>query len=175
MVIKEKSKYAVRNAVVNDAGQIARVHVAAWRYAYAGLMPDSVLRSQSESRREVFWRGYISEKHNWPVFVLDCERIEGFASVIPARDKDVDSSLFSELAAIYLSEPASGKALGAQLLSYCMNEARAQNRQSMVLWVLDNNERAIRFYSKHGFIPDGESKYDRHIEANEIRMRATLL
>ena len=38
------------------------------------------------------------------------------------------------------------------------------------LWVLKENKRAIRFYRKYGFCPDGEEMYSANIAATEIRM-----
>jgi ribosomal protein S18 acetylase RimI-like enzyme len=44
----------------------------------------------------------------------------------------------------------------------------------MVLWVLERNEHALKFYQKHGFVRDGASKYDARLGANEIRLQVTI-
>ncbi len=44
-----------REASVRDAGALARIHVAAWRAGYSGLMPDEFLSSLDESRSEARW------------------------------------------------------------------------------------------------------------------------
>ena len=33
----------IRFATPRDTGEIAEIHVAAWRAAYAGILPDAVL------------------------------------------------------------------------------------------------------------------------------------
>ena len=38
------------------------------------------------------------------------------------------------------------------------------------LWVLKGNNRAIRFYEKCGFCPDGNEMYNDSVKASEIRM-----
>jgi len=166
--------YGVRRAVEEDALAIANVHVLAWQYAYKEILPAAILNSQSVLKRADFWSSYISDSSNWPVFVLEGKQVEGFASVIPARGDDVDPKQVSELAAIYISEKASGQQLGMQLLSSCLAESRSRERDSMILWVLEKNEKALRFYKKHGFSADGESIYDERLEANEIRLRADI-
>lgn len=44
----------------------------------------------------------------------------------------------------------------------------------MILWVLDTNCRTLSFYTKHGLVADGVSRYDDRLQANEIRMRFSI-
>jgi RimJ/RimL family protein N-acetyltransferase len=46
-----------------------------------------------------------------------------------------------------------------------------------VLWVLDDNPRARRFYEKHGWSPDGATKTGRHlgVDTAEVRYRISLV
>ena len=46
----------VRSAELDDATAIARVHVATWRSAYRGLLPDEFLASLGLSHYEERWR-----------------------------------------------------------------------------------------------------------------------
>ena len=46
----------IRRARPEDAGAIAAVHVAAWREAYAGLVPAEALAALSVEARTAFWR-----------------------------------------------------------------------------------------------------------------------
>ncbi len=117
-------KIRIRRAISRDANAIAAVHFSCWQYEYAGLLPEAVIRSQSLPDITRFWRGFISNPNNWPVFLLedDCD-VVGFSSVITARDDDVDRLMVSELAAIYLKESARGKGLGTSLLLDCFDES----------------------------------------------------
>jgi hypothetical protein len=49
----------VRSAEIDDARQIATVHVDAWRAAYRDLLPEAVLR-QFAANRERSWREILS-------------------------------------------------------------------------------------------------------------------
>jgi len=155
----ESDGFKIRTAITEDAIEIANVHVAAWQYAYKGLLSEAELLSQSVSKRAEFWRLFISDPSTWPVFVLQGQRVEGFASAIPARDEDLLATATSELAAIYLSES-----------KRCMEEAVFRRHTSMVLWVLEQNKRAVKFYKANGFVADGASKYEQRLARNEIRM-----
>jgi hypothetical protein len=55
----------VRSARSSDAPAIARCHVASWRVVYRGHFPQSVLDSLSEEKRELMWRGFLSEPDLW--------------------------------------------------------------------------------------------------------------
>lgn len=45
--------------------------------------------------------------------------------------------------------------IGSQLLEYAVNEHNADH-----LWALQKNEKAIRFYERHGFYATGEKKLE---------------
>jgi len=164
----------IRQARVDDAERIGTVHVAAWRSAYAGIVPASVLEAQDERVRAAFWERYVRGE-NWPLFVAEARgELVGFASCIPCRDPDLAGSSVSELAAIYLLEGASGKGIGTSLLRRCSAEAVECGCDAMTLWVLEANLRARRFYDARGFRLDGARTHDTGLQANEVRMRAGL-
>ncbi len=91
----------IRPAVATDVEAIARIHVASWRYAYRGQIPDAVLDSLDEQRRAALWRGLLDKpEHRLILAELDA-LIVGFCSVIRSRDGDAQSDV-AEVAAIYV-------------------------------------------------------------------------
>jgi hypothetical protein len=46
----------IRAAQIEDAKQIAEVHVASWRAAYRGILPDSMLDNLSVEKRTELWQ-----------------------------------------------------------------------------------------------------------------------
>lgn len=50
----------MRLAVSKDAEPIARVHTAAWQWAYRGQMPDTFLDNLSVERRVAAWEASIA-------------------------------------------------------------------------------------------------------------------
>ena len=164
----------IRRATVDDAERIGRVHVAAWRFAYAGIVPASVLDAQDERVRASFWERYVRGA-NWPLFVAEARgELVGFASCIPCRDPDLAGGSVGELAAIYLLEGACGKGIGTSLLRRGSAEAVERGCDVMTLWVLEANRRACEFYEARGFRLDGARTRDTRLEADEVRMRADL-
>lgn len=64
----------------------------------------------------------------------------------------------SQLQKIYVLRGFLGRGIGQALLGFVLREA-AERAPLMWLDVLRENERAIRFYERHGFGPAGEDTY----------------
>ncbi|MDX3003067.1 hypothetical protein PWY87_15370 [Kribbella solani] len=54
--------------------------------------------------------------------------------------------------------------LGGRLLEVGVGERAAY------LWVFEGNERALGFYRRHGFVPDGATHHDDYFDLGEIRL-----
>ena len=54
------SEPRIRDATPEDAQGVAVVHVEAWRAAYVGLLPASVLDDQDIGRRSAMWTRWIA-------------------------------------------------------------------------------------------------------------------
>jgi ribosomal protein S18 acetylase RimI-like enzyme len=61
-----------------------------------------------------------------------------------------------EIVRFYLREAAIGKGYGSFLMEHCLAEARRGGYRSVYLGVWEHNERAQKFYAKHGFVKRGE-------------------
>ncbi|MGK5553122.1 N-acetyltransferase family protein [Actinomadura kijaniata] len=143
----------VRRAVPDDADAVARVHVAAWREAYRGVFPDAYLDGLDPRERAATWRGQISDPVRTVLVAVGGARVVGFASFGPPRDADLGGDC-AELYAIYLEPGRWGGGAGRALMREVL-AGLAPGTRRLVLWVLEGNARAIRFYERHGFVPDG--------------------
>ena len=61
-----------------------------------------------------------------------------------------------------------GKGVAQKLMKAGLQQLT--NYPQVCLWVLKENKRAIRFYEKCGFVPNGEELISSNIGATEIRM-----
>jgi GNAT superfamily N-acetyltransferase len=75
--------------------------------------------------------------------------VVGFASTTAAA-----SGAQQELLGLYTREPYWRSGLGSRLLVRCLNTRAAH------LWLFEGNERALRFYKRHGFSLDGQQRFD---------------
>ncbi|MET9628131.1 GNAT family N-acetyltransferase [Lentzea sp. NPDC006480] len=152
----------VRLAEVSDAPAVASVQVQTWRTAYKGLMPDEVLDGQSVEARTSMWQRAIPNGGVWVALVDDA--VVGFASAGPSRDPDAAFELY----AIYVLSSAAGKGLGFEL-----TKAALGDEPDVIVWVLDTNVQARRFYERIGFRADGVTKTEMEgtAELTEVRYR----
>ncbi|GAA1546345.1 GNAT family N-acetyltransferase [Actinomadura kijaniata] len=144
----------MRRAVPDDADAVARVHVTAWREAYRGVFPDAYLDGLDPRERAATWWGEMSDPARTVLVAVDGARVVGFASFGPPRDADPGGGDRAELYAIYL-EPGRWGGGGGRALMREVLAGLAPGTRGLVLWVLEGNARAIRFYERHGFVPDG--------------------
>lgn len=151
-----------------DAEDLARVHVDAWRAAYTGLMPERFWDEETQARRTTGWRRRLAGD---PAEIAEHVRIvrdaagcaQGFCWVGPARDEEAPREL--QLWALNVAPALFGSGAGHALVEDLLGQRPAY------LWVAEGNARARRFYVKHGFAPDGGVLVDPDLEGlREIRM-----
>ncbi|WP_202971198.1 GNAT family N-acetyltransferase [Saccharothrix sp. ALI-22-I] len=157
----------VRRAVPDDAEGIARVHTTTWQVAYRGVVPDEFLAGLSWERRAEGWRRALAEPSGdgSTVFVaVEGDVVVGFTSVGPARDEDLRQRDFLELHAIYVHPSVWGSGVGFGLLEASFADVGVSGVpgvsgvSGVMLWVLEDNPRARRFYERAGFAPDGVTR-----------------
>jgi GNAT superfamily N-acetyltransferase len=152
----------IRRALADDALGVATVHVRSWQAAYRGLLPDAYLDQLDIEARRVGWARTIEET-DWPrsgtlVATEANANVAGFAHIGPARDDDLDAAVVGELAAIYALPEVWGSGVGRRLMAAAVNVLRDAAFSDAILWVLDGNDRAQRFYEMGGWVTDGAAK-----------------
>ncbi len=148
----------IRLATLEDAEGIARAQVAAWQAAYRGLMPDARLDAFTLEVRHAAWTRILSDANDrarTTVFLRD-EAVLGFASIGASRDLPG----WGEVWALYAHPDSWSTGVGRALLDEGLARLETQGFSRTMLWVLEGNVRAIRFYRAAGFDLDGGAKMD---------------
>jgi ribosomal protein S18 acetylase RimI-like enzyme len=146
----------IRPAAVADAEGIAAVHVATWRDAYAGLLPDDFLAGLDVGERAERWRGRLADQpEDSFVLVVDIGgRIGGFVSGGPSRDRFTGGEVY----AIYVHPGRQGRGAGRRLLQAAARQLGDIGFTVASLWVLAGNHPARGFYESQGWHADGTQK-----------------
>ncbi|NJM70806.1 MAG: GNAT family N-acetyltransferase [Scytonema sp. RU_4_4] len=151
----------VREAKLNDALAIARVHVDTWRTTYCGIVPDDYLTSLSYKKRENSWVQILSttQESNLFTYVTEDEvgQIVGFAAGGPERTKD--SVYKGELYALYILKTYQRQGIGHRLTQTLVRRLYESGFHSMLVWVLADNP-ACGFYQALG----GQKVYEKQDE-----------
>lgn len=126
----------------------AYVHWKSWQESYPGLVdPGYLQRLTLENCEE---RAFRWRDDTW-VAKLDGQ-VVGFACCGPDREKPGAGEIF----ALYVLEAYQKQKIGWRLMRLCLEELRGC--EQIFLWVVDGNEKAIRFYEQVGFRRDGTEK-----------------
>jgi ribosomal protein S18 acetylase RimI-like enzyme len=138
----------VRPAELDDAAEIARVHVATWRSAYRGLLPEEFLASLSEAHYGERWRRVIGESQNRVFVFEESHGIAGFAS--GGRERAGEAGFAGELYALYVLEEAQHRGHGRELVRAVARALGELKLRNMIVWVLRDNSPARAFYERLG-------------------------
>jgi ribosomal protein S18 acetylase RimI-like enzyme len=164
----------IRPANASDIPTLSRVHVASWRAAYRHILPDEVLNSLSIEQFEANWRRNFSDTQRTNL-VLEVEScVSGFIAFGNSRDNDATEGT-GEIYALYLIpelwSAGYGRVLWAEASQYLLSRFSV-----FTLWVLQNNNRARKFYECMGLKHDEQIKnislYG--VELPEVRYRKYL-
>lgn len=142
----------VRPARLADSDRIGEIHVAAWREAYADLMPSERLAALSVAQRAAQWHTQLASGMARGIAVAeDAGGIVGFASCARQRAVELATAGYSgEVAAIYVLRAAQRRGAGRTLMRAMARRLIAEGYRSMALWVLTANAPARRFYERLG-------------------------
>ena len=143
-------------ATHDDAPRCADIHGRSWMFAYSDVVGKDIIESYN-ARWPIVWTKMLENNTDTHYVILDDDMIVGFTSINPSRDADAPDGMF-ELTGLYLDPNHIGKGYGKQAMEWAKHEASARGYTAISLWVLDQNDRAKRFYEKAGFIPDGTKK-----------------
>jgi ribosomal protein S18 acetylase RimI-like enzyme len=152
---------SVRRAVPADVDRLAHVHFRCWQETYRGMLSDAFLAAVDPAGRVALWHQLLDRPEPAEAWAA-CD--DGVVVGSP-EGHPPPSSGDLELWGLYLLASHQGLGLGRRLLEAALG-ARAAS-----LWVAADNRKAISFYTRLGFTPDGaEDKIAGWENLREIRM-----
>ena len=135
---------AIRRARVADAVAIGAVHVAAWRSAYPGILPDNFLARMSVTRQAAYYeRAIASPAAGVYVAVASGDdlpagapaRVVGFATAGRRGEPFGDG----EIETLYVLDDWRDHGIGSRLLRAAAGHLAEIGCRSAFLWVLRDN------------------------------------
>jgi ribosomal protein S18 acetylase RimI-like enzyme len=147
---------------------IASTHTQCWRETYKGILSDGFLAALDPSDRLGMWQRLLAGAgvtDHW--VACDGEAVVGFAG---RQHPGVEGQLPAPvrpvmLWGLYVLQSHQGLGLGRGLLEAALGDEPAS------LWVAAENQRAIGFYRRFGFEPDGaEDVMPQWENLREVRM-----
>ncbi|WP_146340718.1 GNAT family N-acetyltransferase [Nesterenkonia sp. NBAIMH1] len=141
--------YLIREPQPEDAEALGRMHTQAWRESYAHFLPERLYDADAEAERITMWQQSLSRPFTGTRRIaLHHNHVVGFADYGPAKDDDAPRS--HQLYGLYILAAHHGTGLAPQLIDHVLGP------EPSYLEVFKDNPRAIRFYTRYGFVPHDE-------------------
>ncbi|MFC9324985.1 GNAT family N-acetyltransferase [Kitasatospora sp. NPDC057015] len=141
----------VRVGTAGDAQDVADLHSASWRSAYAGIVPDRALGDGLPEERRDIWELRLDadygEPANTPALLIaeSAEGVVGFAYLVPQPDGRI---LLDNL---HVRPGRTGAGTGRLLMGAALaHVSQCHPGADLYLEVLRDNTRAITFYERQG-------------------------
>lgn len=125
----------IRKALLQDVSRIAEISVFTKRMNYRPIFQNDKV-SFGEIQVVPLAQEYMADSEKLEnIWVYDDEFVKGFIHIEDSRIQE-----------LYVDSFFQNQGIGAALIDYAVQEFDAR-----YLFVLEKNERAIRFYQRHGF------------------------
>ena len=149
--------FTVREPRVQEAAEIADVHVTTWRETYTDLLPEGFIDDDHVRARHRMWATLLADpREDWIVRVAEQDgAVIGLAMAGPANGPEGEPAPRErQLYMLYVLAAEHGRGAGQALLDAVLGEEPA------MLWVAKENPRAVAFYRRNGFRFDGAEQQD---------------
>jgi ribosomal protein S18 acetylase RimI-like enzyme len=150
------------------------VLVRTWQASYEHAFGAERLAAIDIDAREEQWRRRLAEPEPPEVALVIEEEgsVVGFASC----GESFDTAGQGELYAIYVLPEAWGSGAGPLLMAAALSALRENGFAVAILWVLEDNPRAQRFYEREGWARDGGQRGEEFlgVTITEVSYRITL-
>ncbi len=123
--------------------EISSIYERSWKHAYKNMIPQAYLDSIPSGQ----WVNKTGMNH---LVVIEDGQMIGTAGFCRSRWEKYSD--YGEIVSIYFLPAYMGKGYGRLLLNRCMEELKQCGFDKILLWVLEENHRARKFYEKNGFI-----------------------
>lgn len=166
----------IREATINDAARIAEIDVFSSRYAYKRILSEECLyKDLSVEARIPVYKKWITEKRFELNVYEDSDTgiIKGMMGIGLCEDDDKKEAF--ELHFIYVDPVFAGRGIGSEMLRLFEKKGKDKGCSEFVVWVLQENAPARKFYEKNNYCPDGNEKIFKRWNKRELRYRKTAL
>jgi ribosomal protein S18 acetylase RimI-like enzyme len=127
----------IRTATIEDAHDIAVMHVQSWKESYKGIIHQEYLDQLSVEKREARFKEDLESRsknnHEYFLALDDDNHIVGFASGGPNRKPEMN--IKGELYAIYLLDKVKNQGIGKTLVLKVVNHLVSIDITDMLVWV----------------------------------------
>ncbi len=147
----------IRRVRPGDENSLAYVQTESWKEAFREIVPADILSKCTELKKatEMYRKLLAENKGNGYILELDGNP-HCIAWWDASREKDMAG--FAELICIHSLKDNWHKGYGKMMMKQILDDIKSSGYSKVMLWVFDNNLRAIKFYEAHGFAASGRKQ-----------------
>ena len=142
--MKVGDRFEIRPARSDDTDEIARIHVEAWRDAYAALLPaeylarlDSKIEAARWNRASRIESTLVADAHG---------EVVGYAIIGPSRKRR--ETPCGEVYALYVESDWREQGVGRALIEAAFDLFRRRGLAEAIIWCLEGNFAGRGFYER---------------------------
>jgi GNAT superfamily N-acetyltransferase len=164
-----------RNGTVRDAEKLSALGIATFVDTFGHLYQPDDLQQFLQNHSADSWARELADSA-FAVRIAELDgRMVGYAKLGPPHLPFEPRGEAAELRQLYVVEEMKGRGVAQELIGWVIDRARDRHADYLYLSVFTYNDRARRFYEKHGFEPEGTYAFMVGNHADEdIVMRLAL-
>lgn len=133
----------------DDRDAISRIYEESWKYAYKGIVPQAYLDSIPAGQ----WVSKLDQEGVASLVAVEDGKLIGTSSY--GKSRWAEFGEYGEIISIYFLPQYMGRGYGRKLLCAAVSKLQGLGFEDIFLWVLEENERARKFYERCGFNKTG--------------------
>ena len=157
----------IRRATPDDRAAIRDLHLASWQSSYGGVLPEGYLRDDLPADMAAKWAARTFVPPELILVDYTDDELTGFACALTDRDPPLIDNL-------HVRPDLRGGGTGTELLAAMKVALLEAGFDRAYLTVLAENDRAHRFYLRHGGVDEGavdDNLVGHAVEARRIGFR----
>jgi GNAT superfamily N-acetyltransferase len=154
-----QDRLLIREATVDEAPTIAKLHASSWQATYRGIMPDHYLNNEALDERIDYWTTRMRTPGPFDRLVVIAE-YDGNAAGFASAEREADSQCGLLLNNLHVSPAYHGRGMGKSLVEAIERWARGLGETQLYLYVFEDNRQAISFYERQGWRYSGREVHE---------------
>lgn len=147
-------RIGIRPVRLGDEVSLAHIQTESWKAAFRDIVEPGLLRTLTEPEAAQRMYRRLLEEGIGNGYLLE---LDGKPHCIAYWDKSRDNRRadYAELICIHSLPDNWRQGCGSRMMERVLQDIRETGFRNVLLWVFRDNTRAISFYEKHGFAPNG--------------------
>lgn len=150
-------KITIRRAALGDERTLAYIQTESWKAAFCDIVPADILGKCTEMGNATEMYRKLLEAGKGNGYLLE---VDGSPHCIAYWDttREAEMNGYAELICIHSLQDKWHKGFGSKMMDRILEDVRNAGYSKIMLWVFEENRRAIGFYEKNGFVASGRKQ-----------------